>query len=238
MCMNPIPPAQQCYYIHCTCSCLWTFHSSMLKTLSLWVVLASIHLDFDTWQLFYVAKNLVPEIFYSSGLAYQPVFPSWVFKKIFSFWGEEEGVWSNWQFCWLCIIVMLIMCDVPVFPGISSVWSPHSHGCLSALSQTDELCAITKMKNANVLYNSGSSFTSMTISGKFPTERILDDCTRNISCTLEMLSFNGKYFCKSWFLSINLVGIFATHSPKKCEDVEKYSKTHFPPLAFTTTRTL
>lgn len=108
MSMNPIPPAQECYYAQGTCSCLWTFHFCVLETPSLWVVLASIHLDFDSWQLFYVAKNLVPEIFYSSGLAHLAVFNSWVFF-FFLGWGEWVRVWNNWQFCWLGIIVMLIL---------------------------------------------------------------------------------------------------------------------------------
>lgn len=129
-----------------------------------------------------------------------------------------------------------------VFPGMSSVWSLHSHGCLLALSQTDELCTIAKMKNANDLYNSGSSLASMTLNGKFPTARNLDNCIWNISCALEMLSFNGKYFYTSWLFSINFVlrqiDIFATCSPKKWEDMEKYSQTCFPPLAFSTTRML
>lgn len=69
-CMNPVPPAQECCCSKGTCSSLWAFLPSLHNALSLWGSLASIHLDFDSRQMFYVAENLVPDITYSAALAY------------------------------------------------------------------------------------------------------------------------------------------------------------------------
>lgn len=76
--------------------------------------------------------------------------------------------------------------SLPVFPGICAFWSLRACGCLLARSQTDELCTIAKMKNANILYSSGSGFASLTVNRKFAAERSLDDCIENFSSALEL----------------------------------------------------
>lgn len=74
---------------------------------------------------------------------------------------------------------------VPVSPCTGS-WSLRSRGCLLALGQTNQFCTVAKMKNADVLYNSGFglSMGNLLLKGVW---MIVYGAS---------LSFNGKYFWK------------------------------------------
>lgn len=74
---------------------------------------------------------------------------------------------------------------VPASPCISSP-SLRSRGCLLALGQTNELCAVAKMKNANVLCNSGSGLSMGNL--------LLKGVWMIVYGT--SLSLNGNYFWK------------------------------------------
>lgn len=128
--------------------------------------LPSIYLHFDAWQLLYVAKSLVPDIFYSSLSA-----------KIFSFWGQWDGIWNNWQFCWLGITVMLLWNGCACSPCTGS-WSLHSRGCLFAGTWPNQpilrSCWSEECRCSALL-------RIRSVSGKFAIERNLGDCIWNVS---------------------------------------------------------